>query len=300
MTKHLTTAIWLSCIAAACAGEPTTVSTASTEYKLPNFSAGRAQFTYSDEMDFDDLNGSLSTSEFELTSALSRPITVAGDIMLLPLIQYGWAGLDFDGVTAGDEDLHSVSLHLAAIKLNSGSPWFYGGWVRAELASDFQHINDDDFTFDVAGGVGYRFNERFALGAGVVVIDINGDTWACPGITFDWQVNDQTRIGLYGPIAIASYSPDENWSFSLRGAPGGGRWNITDDSGDSKTIDLDSYQVGVFASRRLTDKIWLNAGVGMTVGNNLEYADPDGENELFDEDMESGLFGQIGITLRAW
>lgn len=304
MTGKLTTAIWLGCLAAASAGEPAAAPPVSVETKLPNFNVARALFSYADDMDFDDHDGSLSVTEFDLMSVLSRPVTVAGDIMLLPLVQYGWTGLDFDGVDAaapvGDEDLHSISLHLAAVKLNQGSPWFYGGWARAELASDFQHINGDDLTFDIAGGVGYRFSDSFTLAAGSAVLNINGDTWVCPGINFDWVVNDTIRVGLYGPVSLVSYSPGENWNFSLRGMPGGGVWNITDDNGDSKSIDLSSYQVGAFANRRLTGKLWLNAGVGMTVFNNIEYSDPDGDDKVLDEDMESGIFGQIGLSLKAW
>jgi hypothetical protein len=294
----------MTCLAAANAGEPAAVPDAPAQEKLPNMDVSMGFLTYSDAMDFDDLHGSLSVAEFDFISLLSRPITVAGDIMLVPLVQYGWTGLDFDDVNPGfpidDEDLHSASLHLAAVKLNRDSPWFYGGWARAEIASDFQHINGDDITFDIAGGVGYRFSENFTLAAGAAVLNFNGDTWICPGINFDWVVGDQVRIGLYGPMPLATYTPNEDWAFSLRGFPGGGVWNITDDNGDSKSINLTSYQVGAFVGRRLTGKLWLNAGVGMTIFNGIEYSDQDGDDEILDEDMESGLFGQIGLSLKAW
>ena len=52
--------------------------------------------------------------------------------------------------------------------------------------------------------------------------------------------------------------------------------------------------------RRLTGKLWLNAGVGCTLFNNITYADPDGSNKLLDEDMGSGWFGQIGLSLKTW
>lgn len=264
----------------------------------------RGTFTYGGGMDFEDISGELSVTQFSLFSLLSRPITVAGDVMLLPALQYSFTDLDFDGTPGGfpvgDEGLHSVALHLGAVKLNQGSPWFYGAWVRAELASDFQHINNDDFTFDIAAGVGYRYNESLTVGAGVAAINLNGDSWIVPGINFDWVVSDKLRIGLYGPIAIASYTPSDDWNFSLRGNPGGGVWNITDDNGDSKSIDLSSYQVGLYASRRIAGKLWGHIGTGMAVFNNIKYSDPDGSRRLLDEDLESGWFGQIGISLKAF
>jgi hypothetical protein len=304
MANKLPTAIWLGCIAAASAGEPAPPPIVPAEAKLPNMNISMGYFTYSDGMDFDRINGELNISEFKFMSALSRPITVAGDIMLVPLVQYGLTSLDFDNTGKGfplaDEDLHSVSLHLAALKYDKSSPWFYGAWARAEVASDFQHMNGDDITFDIAGGVGYRYSNNFMVAAGAAVLNLNGDSWFCPGINFDWVINDQFRVGLYGPMPVISYTPNEDWNFSLRGNPGGGTWNITDNNGDSRSIDLSSYQVGAFVGRRLTGKLWLNAGVGFTVFNNIEYADPDGDNKLLDEDMGSGLFGQIGISLKAW
>ncbi len=305
MHHKIAAAIGLSCLTAAFAGEPiNTVSEVTDQYKLPNMDAVMGRFTYSNEMDFEDIDGSLSVTEFDFLSVLSRPITVAGDIMLLPFVQYGLTSFDFDGVDnsfpIADEDLHSVSLHLAALKYDKTSPWLYGAWVRAELASDFQHINGDDFTFDVAGGVGYRYSDNFMIGVGGAVLGINGDTWFCPGINFDWVVSDKVRVGLYGPMPVVSYTPNDDWSFSLRGNPGGGIWNITDDNGDSKDVDLSSYQVGAYAGRRLTGKLWLNAGVGMTVMNNITYSDSGGDNETLDEDMDAGWFGQIGLSLKTW
>ena len=303
MTNKLTAALWLGCLLGASAGENPT-SAASPEAKLPNIDVALGAFTYTDEMDFDDIDGSLSVSEFDFYSLLSKPITVAGDILLVPVLQYGFTDLDFDGVgnefPMADEELHSASLHLAAVKLNQGSPWFYGGWARAEVSSDFQHINGDDFTFDVAGGVGYRVNEKLTVAAGAAALNFNGDFWICPGINFDWVVSETTRIGLYGPMPVISYTPNEDWSFSLRGIPGGGIWNITDDNGDSKSINLTSYQVGAFVGRRLTGKLWLNAGAGIAMYNNIELTDPDGDHEILDEDMDTGLFGQIGLSIKAW
>jgi Domain of unknown function (DUF6268) len=313
MVNKLTAAIWLGCLIGASAGQPTSVSVAPAESKLPNIDVVMGSFTYTDEMDFDDLDGSLSVTEFDFLTLLSKPINLGSDIMIVPALQYGLTSFDFDSdaddryvktkikrFQPNDEDLHSVSLHLAAVKMSDSSPWFYGAWARAELASDFQHINDDDFTFDIAAGVGYRYSNNFTLAAGAAVLNLNGDTWVCPGINFDWAVNDKVRLGLYGPIALASYTPSEDWSFSLRGTPGGGIWNVTDDFGDSKSVDLSSYQVGAFVGRRLTGKLWLNAGAGLAFANSLEYSDPDGDNETFDEDMDSAFFGQIGLSLKAW
>jgi len=306
MSPTLPIAVWTCLIGSAIAGGYATgpVATGSPDINLPDLDVVSGSYTYVDGMDFDNISGGLSMDQFNLLSLLSRPITVAGDVMLVPALGYGYTGLEFDGTSAAfplsDEGLHSVQLHLAAVKLNQGSPWFYGAWTRAEMASDFQHINGDDFTFDIAAGVGHRCSDALTVAVGAAVININGDPWFVPGINFDWKINDTLRAGLYGPIAVFSYTPSEDWSVMLRGRPGGGVWNITDDNGDSKSIDLSSYQVGLFGYRRLTGNVWLSAGAGVTLMNNLTYSDPDGDNKVLNEDMDAGWFAQIGISLRVW
>ena len=99
MTNKITTTIWLACLATASAGEPAATPPVSTETKLPNVDVSLGFFTHSDDMDFDDLDGSLSITEFDFISVLSRPVTVAGDIMLVPLVQYGWTGLILTALT---------------------------------------------------------------------------------------------------------------------------------------------------------------------------------------------------------
>lgn len=304
MSHKLSAAVWLGCLLGASAGQSYPTDYAPDDIKLPNLDVAWGLVTYSDGMDFDHLNGSLSVTQFDLFSLLSKPITVAGDVKLLSAFQYGFTDFDFDGTHPAfplpDEELHDISLHLAAFKMFEGSPWFCGAWARAELATDFENVNDDDFTFDLAAGVGYRVNDRLVVAAGAAFLNFNGDFWICPGINFDWEVNDQLRVGLYGPIAVLSYTPDENWNYSLRGTPGGGIWNIDGPFGASKSIDLSSYQVGGFVGRRLTGQLWLNAGVGVTTFNNLKLSDTDGNHSLFDEEMEWGFFGQIGLSLKAW
>ena len=279
------------------------VSSASAQVGFPDFDAARATFSYSDDMDFDGGPGGLAVSKFEIRSLLSKPLVPIEGLTILPLVEYRATGLDFDGTGGAypidDEDLHSLALSSYFFRTCATSPWIYGGWARAEFASDFQEIGSDDFTFDLGGGVGYRFSDRFTLGVGGVVLNLNGDPTVYPGIVFDWLISDQIRVGFYGPRFFAAYTPDPNWEFSIRADSGGDVWNITDDNGASRSIDLTSYRVGIFADRRLTAQLWLTAGAGATVGNEIELTRPDGD-QLFKQELESGLFAQIGLRLRTW
>jgi hypothetical protein len=270
---------------------------------VPEIDAVRSIINNSGGMDFEDGEGSLDVSRFELRAVLSRPIAATENVSILPTFEYKAAALDFSdapaGFPLGDEELHSISLSAFAVSMREGSPWLYGAWVRAEMASDFQHVGNDDFTFDVAGGVGYRFNEKFMLAAGGAVLNLNGDTQFYPGIVFDWIVSDCVRVGMYGPVFLASYTPDENWELSLRGDSGGDVWNIRDSDEASHSIQLRSFRLGLFASRRLTGELWLTAGAGVTFGNDVRLTQPDGDL-IFEQDLDSSLFGQIGLRLKTW
>jgi len=279
------------------------VLSASAQSMAPGLDASSATFNYAGEMDFDGSAGSLSVSSFDIRTLLCKPLSPMTGLTILPSFEYKATGLDFNGVSPGypigDEDLHSLSLSAVALSMRDGCPWIYGAWARAELASDFQDISGDDFTFDLAAGAGYRFNEKFTLTFGGAVMNLNGDTQFYPGIGFDWVVNDQVRVGLYGPTFIASYTPDENWMFSVRGDASGGIWNISDTGGASRSIDLSSYDLGVFVNRRLTGELWLSAGAGATLGNEIRLTEPNGD-KLFKQDLNSGLFAQVSLRLKSW
>lgn len=306
-----TIALATGCLATfAHAGSPSTVATTTTESvadtlmpsAIPGLDVARLGATYAGDMDFETGPGSLDVTRFQFSTLLSKPISPMRGLNILPMFDYKATLLDFDGVRPGypigDEDLHSLSLSAVALSMRDDTRWVYAGYARAELASDFQDIGGDDFTFDLAGGVGYRFTDSFMLGVGVAVINLNGDEQFYPGINFDWIVNEQVRIGAYGPLFLATYTPHQDWFFSVRGENGGGVWNISDRRG-SESIDLTTYNISLNANRRLTGKFWLSAGAGMTFGNSIELTKPDG-GRIYNEELDSGFFTQVSLRLMAW
>lgn len=269
----------------------------------PAFDAAGMQFSQTGGIDLDDGPGEFDVTRFEMDGFLSAPIPLVGGWVWLPKAAYSLTALntsDLGGKSLiDDEELHSLSLSAMAFSMGDGSPWVSAAWARAELASDFQEIDTDDFTFDFAAGGGYRFNEWFTLGLGAAVINLNGDATVYPGVFCDWQATDHLRVGLYGPNLTVECTAVEDWEFSLRGDPAGGVWNVTDDAGDSRSIDFTSYRVGFFASRHLGGQRWLTAGCGMVIGNELDCTGTDGES-LSDRDADNGVFGSIGLRIAAW
>lgn len=305
MFRNTTFALLAASIASAHAGSaPTATATSMPDApELPALNAAALGFTYADDMDLEDSDGSLSVSRGELFSVLSKPLRPIEGLTIIPTFEYKLTSLNFDGISSGfpirDEDLHSINLAAYAISMRDDTPWVWGGFAQAKMNSDFQHIDGDDFTFDLAAGFGYRFSKSFMVGIGGAVTNLNGDARFYPGINFDWVVNDSFRVGAYGSTFLATYTISENWLLNLRGESGGGIWNITDDGGESHSIDMSSYNLSLIASRRLTENLWLNAGGGFTIGNEIRLTETNGD-KLYTEDLDSGLFGTVSLTLRTW
>jgi hypothetical protein len=254
-------------------------------------------------MDIDGNPGELSVSRFEFRAILAEPITLWEGMSMIPVFAYNATSLDFSGTGAfpiTDEDLHSASLQSIFIQDFQNSPWFAIAWTRAEMATDFQGIESEEFTFDIAAGLGYRFSHTFSLGLGFAVTNLNGDAAIYPGINFDWIPRENVRIGLNGPNIVATYNLSENWYVSLDGQPGGGNWNITDNAGNSRTIQLDSYWLGLNTHHRLAGELWMSAGVGYTFGNEIEIRGNRGNGPSFSREMDGAPLAQISLSLRRW
>lgn len=270
---------------------------------MPQFDFLRTEVTGTGGMDIDGNSGDLSVFNYDARVILSRPIDLFDGLKMIPVFSYELTQLDFDGTgpfPIHDEDLHSASLQSFFIKSFDNSPWTAIGWTRAELASDFQGIAEEDFTFDIAAGVAYRFNDCFMLGFGFAVLDLNGDERIFPGINFDWSPTENFRLGLYGPNFRAAYDFSDDWFVSLTGNPGGGVWNINDDFGRSRSIDLDSYFVGLNTHHRIGGAWWFNAGLGYTFANEIEIRGNRGGGPSFSREMDGAPYARIGLSLREW
>lgn len=254
-------------------------------------------------MSLDDDSGKLQITHYDFSTNLSRPITSAADWVITPNFSYRASQLDFSGTSAAfpmkDEFLHSLSLSSSFIRARRDTPWIFAGWLRGEMASDFQDVDTDDFTADIAAGVGYRFNERLTLGLGVAVLNLNGDTRYIPRPSIDWVISDTVRVGTYGPNFAIAWTPLEEWIFSVRAGSFFGSWNIEGQGGESRNIDIQSLRAGIYVDRHLFDKVWLSVGTGITFANEIEYQRPSG-SKVYDSDLDEGWYGQIGVRVETW
>lgn len=254
-------------------------------------------------MGLDDTAGELDIFSVSGRTVITSPLSPNDDLVLIPVIQYKASQLNWKDTPLGfpieDEDLHAISLITYGIYNREGSPWIIGGWASAEMATDFQHVNGDDFTFDIVAGVAYKFSDTLKVGMGVAALNLNNDEEFLPAPILDWRPTSNIRIGVLGADTIASYRPSDDWEFSLRSFTAGDEWNIRDAAGRSTTLDFSSYRVGLYVDRRLTGDLWLRVGGGMTVLNEIELKSPHGKRS-YKDDLDEGWFGEIAIHLDIW
>jgi hypothetical protein len=270
----------------------------------PVFSAGRIAANTSASADLDG-GGSFQMSDFQVRSLLSRPFQIFPDVLLAPELGYRLSEFDTAGLPGGipfaDESLHSITLSTYILSMREGNPWVWGAWTRAELASDFQHLDGDDLSFDLAAGFGYQITPDFLLGFGVAAINLGTDPWVVPGIGFDWRISETMRCALIGPNLIASWQPagQDDWLLSFRGEPGGGVWNVLDAASNSRNLDVTSYRLGLHMERRLGGEFWLSLGTGMAVAQEIEWTTASG-SRFFKRDADPAWFGEISVSMKVW
>lgn len=260
-------------------------------------------FNYSSGMAFDSGDGELSAAKFHARSFLSKPVPVAGDFVFAPVFQYQGTWLETHGTSPGfpigDETLHYLALQGFLISASDRSPWIYGAWARAGLASDLQHVDGDDFQFDVAVGAGYRVSDCLLLALGVGVFELNGDERLMAGPAFSWQAWDNLKLSLYGHTFDATYNYGRDWLLSFRTEASGGVWNIEGTEGLSERLAFRSYLIGLHLGKRLRDSLWLDVGGGVSIANKLELGSPDGIT-TFEDHPDDGWFVYAGLRVASW
>jgi hypothetical protein len=295
--------------AAAFAGEPapSPVAPATTSgfdlTKLIN--AAEVNYIGSFDMDFDNSVGNLDTHAFQASAFLSKPIHFAGDWQFIPQFSYEAMLMSTNGplpsLILRDEDLHEIEFSFYFIRMKDTSPWVYAAWLNPSLATDFQGITGHDIFLDAAGAVGYQFNDHLLIGAGVAGLNLTGDINFVGGPGFAWQPNDQTLVALYGPNFKATYDVTPKWRVGFEVRPNGGIWNIDTVIGDAN-IDYTNYRAGLTSSHNLAGDLWLSYGAGLTFGGEINLTTMEGskpfQNQL--DDLESGLYGFVGLDLKSW
>jgi len=262
----------------------------------------RAEFTFLGGMDIKTGPGDVEAFSLSARTPLGKPIRLGEHGMLSIGLAYETTALRIDGTGAGfplpDADLHQIEFPIFARWQKPGSPWAVTAGLSPGIATDFDHVDDDDFY--LGGRIVFErvVNEHFKLGFGAAVIRSLGNDAILPAAGFEWRPTDQWMIELAGPYFNVWWQPHEDWLTRFGAGPGGGVWNV-DWNNLSRDLTLSSYLVGVSVEHQLADGVWLSAGAGATFGNQLELKTTGGLT-TFKTGLDNGYFASLGLRIAAW
>jgi Domain of unknown function (DUF6268) len=264
-----------------------------------DYGVAKFQWYSHGEVDADDGGPDFQMDQFRLQTSFGKPITLADSLYLLPGFRYEYT--DFEGPAAFkgsySDDLHMVELPMLFLYKPDGSPWSYNARFSPTIASDFESVGSDDFFMDVRLGAEYKFNDRFRLNFGAAYTRLMGEPQVLPYVGFEYDMNDQWQFALRGATLEARYKMNDSWIVRFIGEGAGGYWNI--DTPNSDYLSVSSYRVGVSIEHEIREDLWITAGAGFTLANEVEWLD-DSDDTIRKEDYDEGAYFTLGLRLRDW
>lgn len=222
------------------------------------------------------------------------------DLKLFYGVSYRFSRIDEGNFDSGADlgGLHDIIVPLALTYNPSDSPWSFFTQVSGQIATDFESITSDDFDYFARLGAKFTFSDRFSLNFGVARVRNFASTFILPAIGCTWQPTDDWSFTLVGPRMTLSHRINDRLIIRGGGFPTGGLWNVKDDEGNSVDYGFASYNAGLGIDFKVRHGVWLTAWTGANFANELR-AEKNGET-IFEEDLNSGLFGYIGINIYEW
>lgn len=215
-------------------------------------------------------------------------------------INYRFTCIDEGGFSSGADlsHLHDLIVPFSFIYDSSTSPWSFFAQISGQLATDFRDVTGDDLDYSARLGAQYKFSKTFSLNFGAARVRNFGDAMVLPALGCTWQPSKDWSFTILGPRITLSHQISDHLIIRGGGFPTGGLWNIEDDTGNSVDYGFASYNAGVGIDFKLRRGIWVTAWAGANFANQLR-AEKNGDT-LFEEDLENGLFGYLGINLYEW
>lgn len=249
-------------------------------------------------MDFSDGSGTLDMFETRVRVPLFKRRLDSGLRYGASLI-HEYTMADFNGVLGlGRLDLQSLELQMSAGYFPRTSTGWMGLLIASPgLASDFDGLSSDDFTFRVIAVGGYQFSRTFTLALAGYFSHSMEEQRALPGIGIIWRPSPRWAVQLTPPIGAVVWRATDSLAFNLTAFPSGGSWNVNDDAGRVNGVVISGYRVGAGLEYKLNPTWRFNLLAGMNVGGDFELRDS-GNNVIRESDLDAVPFGMLGISCR--
>ena len=255
---------------------------------------GTLNYTQQFSSDFDSLPGDVSVDNFSLWTPLV-PLNF-GEVHVISYLGYSWTQFDTSTPNLLTEDsLQTFYLPVAAV-WEPKDRWLAGIGVMPGYSG--ASSSSDNFSFAAAAAVGYEYSDDLLLYGGFYYSEGFGESTFIPGIAFDWKFCDRWSFYILGPIGGIRYEVSDNWLISLVGDYEIPTWHIKgSDGAPDRDITVSSFNLGLKSEHRVGKYGWAYLSAGYSFLREMEIEDLS-DNVLQKDDIDSGAFVELGMTLR--
>lgn len=249
--------------------------------------------TFQDTLDYDDGDGGFDSIELRLIAPILK--WQVGQWTLGATLNYSWVHGDFgDRQQLGTKEMQTVEAQLFAAYMPDNTPWWFLGFVKPGVATDFDDVTSDSFTASALALVGYRWSPRLDIAGGVYASYTLNDATVIPALGFLWRPNDQWIVQATPPIVAIGWRPTPDWTFGVVTYPAGDGWEVGKSGDTVRQVDLSLWRAAISAERKVGAHWRFSARVGVAFGGELELRDSD-DRVIEETDLDAAPFGAFAV-----
>lgn len=172
-------------------------------------------------------------------------------------------------------------------------------WQSVAFVMPMGHRDNRDgseWSWQYLGGAFARYvqNDRLWWAFGLYADVAPGDDFYIPYVGASWSINERWTVSAMMPWPAIMYAPNKDWLFRLGASLSGASWSFDPKPGSDTSVNMDAWDFGLAAERRLGSNIWLAMEAGVGGFRGLRLAGTDIESP----DIDVGTAPYVSVELR--
>lgn len=235
---------------------------------------------------------SVSARQTTLSQGAVLPFLMSPRDALLVGDWVSWSHFDSTSSNLDSFDVLSVGVPVGWFR-QVNDRWQAGGFVMplGHKASG-EHWSWETMT---GGFARYVQNDRLWWAFGLYADFSPGDNLYLPYVGASYALNERWTLSAVMPWPAVLYAPDSHTLYRLGVSPSGASWSTETGTSDIQ-YELDTWDFGFSAARRLQGNLWLEGEVGVTGLSGMSLRGSDWEEPDFD--VSNSPYISIGINFR--
>lgn len=252
--------------------------------------------TYYDESTVTLRNGeeSLRFRSRNISAATGLPLVVSDRDIIAVAGYVMHTEFDLDHDTA--EDFSATSLGVPVGWLHQIEPHLQvAGFVFPLLHSS--NLESGTTSWQTMAGLFTRYvqSDQLWWAFGVFADVAEEGSLYLPYVGASWAINRHWQLNALLPWPNISYAPNEQWLFNLGARPSGASWSL-DVADGQVAANLDAWDFGLTAARRISEILWLDVQLG--IGSMRSYRLADSSGNEYSSPVDSNPYISIALNVR--